>query len=75
MTQEITKLVRPTRAGYTFQDYFSEEIGERFGVYQNADHWIELNTAEEDTYYKIDHDLTLKARRKENEKAQPSLSR
>ncbi|MBQ7073881.1 InlB B-repeat-containing protein [bacterium] len=76
LTQELKKIVKPTKEGYTFQDYFSEEIGERFVAYQNGNKRIELDTPEEDTYYKIANDLTLKARRKEkeNEKPQPTHS-
>ena len=73
LTQELRKIVKPTREGYTFQDYYSDEIGERFVAYQNGNQWIELNTPEEDSYYKISHDLTLKARRKENEKKESRL--
>jgi hypothetical protein len=70
----ISKIVKPTREGYTFQDYYSEEMGERFVTYQNGEQRIELDTPEEDSYSKISHDLTLKARRKENEKPQPTHS-
>jgi len=70
----ISKIVKPTREGYTFQDYYSEEIGERFVAYQKGNQRIELDTPEEDSYYKISHDLTLKARRKENGKTQSTHS-
>jgi hypothetical protein len=43
-------------------------------MYQNGEQRIELDTPEEDSYSKISHDLTLKARRKENEKPQPTHS-
>ncbi|MBQ7074069.1 InlB B-repeat-containing protein [bacterium] len=67
LTQEFTRIIKPTRTGYEFQDYFSEEIGERFVSYQKTGERIELDTPIEDTYYKIGEDMTLKARRKAKE--------
>ena len=62
MTHEISIIEKPVRTGYSFQDYYSEEIWERFLSYQNDHQRIELNHEAEDTYYKISSDTTLKAR-------------
>lgn len=63
LTQEISKVIKPQKTGYLFQDYFSESIGERFVSYEKDGTRVELDSPSEDTYYRISKNTTLKARR------------
>ena len=63
LTQEISKVIKPQKTGYLFQDYFSESIGERFVSYEKDGTRVELDSPNEDTYYRISKNTTLKARR------------
>jgi len=60
LQHQLSKIVRPTKAGYNFQDYYSEEKQERYLSYpDNAGNIIEFA---DDLHLDIDQNATLKAR-------------